>query len=308
MAKYRAFIIASGALFALALARAAGAADLLPPPPVLEPQPPAPMEFNGWYLRGDAGAAYNSSSIGLTTTPDPLATGTFAAGANESYNNTTLSSSELFDVGVGYQFNSWFRSDVTLEYRDGGAFQSLYVLNNPGAATGDVSQYANFYRGNVASWIAMVNGYVDLGTWSGITPYVGAGVGYARNTLYGLTDTGENTTVGGISSSAAGGYFANGSTNNFAWALMTGLDFNVTQNLKLELGYRYLNLGTYASGASSCLNGTGAGGGFSTGSCGGSNYYLKTDRLASNDFRIGLIWMLGEETPPPPPAPLVRKY
>ena len=33
------------------------------------------------------------------------------------------------------------------------------------------------------------------------------------------------------------------STTNFAWALMAGLDFNVTQNLKLELGYRYLNMG-----------------------------------------------------------------
>jgi len=304
MAEYRALIIAGGAF--LALARTAGAADLLPPPPALEP-PSAAYEFNGWYLRGDVGAAYNSSSIGLRTSPDPLATGTFAAGANESYENTSLSSSELFDVGVGYQFNSWFRSDATLEYRDGGAFQSLYVLNNPGAATGDVSQYANFYRGNVSSWIAMANGYVDLGTWSGITPFVGAGVGYARNTLYGLTDTGENTTVGGTSSSAAGGYFGNGSTNNFAWALMTGFDFNVTQNLKLEFGYRYLNLGKYVSGASSCLNGSGAGGGFSTGSCGGSDYYLKTNRLASNDFRIGLIWMLGGETPQSP-APLVRKY
>ena len=38
---------------------------------------------------------------------------------------------------------------------------------------------------------------------------------------------------------------------------MAGLDFNVTQNLKLELGYRYLDYGKFKSGASNCFNGTG---------------------------------------------------
>ena len=35
----------------------------------------------------------------------------------------------------------------------------------------------------------MFNGYADLGTWSGVTPYVGAGVGFAYNKLSGFTDT-----------------------------------------------------------------------------------------------------------------------
>ena len=33
---------------------------------------------------------------------------------------------------------------------------------------------------------------------------------------------------------------------------------------------------------------------------------VTTNTLASNDFRLGLIWMLPEAAPPP--APLVRKY
>jgi opacity protein-like surface antigen len=93
---------------------------------------------------------------------------------------------------------------------------------------------------------------------------------------------------------------------------MAGLDFNVTSNLKLELGYRYLDYGKITTGGSNCL-GAGPGGAFSASNCNAavSNVVSSTNRLASNDFRLGLIWMLGDNTPPPPPpieAPLVRKY
>jgi opacity protein-like surface antigen len=151
--------------------------------------------------------------------------------------------------------------------------------------------------------VGLVNGYVDMGTWYGVTPYVGAGVGLTRNTLSGMTDQGivsYTTTLGGLTAGPSGGYFSDGSKFNFAWALMTGLGFNVTQNLKLELGYRFLDLGKFTSGGSNCL-----------GTCGGgvANYVASKNDLAYNDFRIGLRWMIGEEqTYPPPPAPLVRKY
>ena len=185
------------------------------------------------------------------------------------------------------------------------------MLNEPTIVGTNTStqQYADFYRANLSSYIAMVNGYVDMGTWWGVTPYVGAGVGLAYNKLFGLTDTGY-AYPGDGNYYPTGGYSDDGAKTNFAWALMTGLSFNVTQNLKLELGYRYLDYGKFTSGASHCLNGTGTGGGFSAGACGGSSYvvYSKND-LASNDFRIGLRWMIGEEPAyPPPEAPLVRKY
>jgi opacity protein-like surface antigen len=300
MAKYRALIIAGGAFFALA--RAAGAADLLPPPPALEPPPPAPMEFNGWYLRGDVGVGISANAPNLYNSPDPiaagLASGYYLGAPTQAFYNSTISAAMNFDLGVGYQFNNWFRFDVTGEYRGGSHFQSLYVLNDAGnVGTHNPTQLADFYRGDISSWVGLVNGYVDLGTWYGITPYVGAGVGVARNTLSGMTDQGE-VTIGG-STGPSGGYFSDGSKTNFAWALMTGLDFDVTQNLKLELGYRYLDLGKYTSGGSNCL-----------GTCGGGvpNYVMSKNDLAYSDFRIGLRWMIGEESYPPPPQPLVRKY
>ena len=53
---------------------------------------------------------------------------------------------------------------------------------------------------------------------------------------------------------------------SFAWALMAGVDFDLTPNLRLELGYRYLNYGSIATGGSNCLMG-GSGGTFSTANC-----------------------------------------
>ncbi len=312
MAKFKALILAGGAL--LALARAAAAADLLPPAPALEPLPPPPIEFNGWYLRGDVGLGASATTPNLAITPNPItagiAGGTLSTSAYNNFYNPTISSSGMFDLGFGYQFNSWFRADVTGEYRGGANFQTLEMLADTTVLPGNTSgqQYADFYRANLSSYIAMVNGYVDLGTWYGATPYVGAGVGLAYNKLFGFTDTGYALPGNGVQY-PTGGYSSDGAKTNFAWALMTGVSFNVTQNLKLELGYRYLDYGKFTSGASSCLSTAPIG--IGTAACGGGTgnvVYSKND-LASNDVRVGLRWMIGEEpTYVQPEAPLVRKY
>jgi opacity protein-like surface antigen len=89
---------------------------------------------------------------------------------------------------------------------------------------------------------------------------------------------------------------------------MAGLDYSVTQNLKLELGYRYVNYGTLKTGRLSCLNGTGANGGFSIVSCGGAAFVGETNRLASQDFRLGLRWLLNDQPAYASAAPIVGKY
>ena len=299
MGNWKALFAAAGAL--LGMAGFAQAADLLPPPPAVEVGPPG-MDVTGWYLRGDVGIAAQTSSISVTDTPNPLVG--LPADAFDSFYHPTVSAAGLFDIGVGYQFNSWLRFDVTGEYRGGSEFQALEQVGVPSTT----SQFADFYRGNLSSYILMANGYVDVGTWYGITPFVGAGVGFAQNRITGLTDTGFAYTAGNPAGSPTGGYFGNGVTNNFAWALMTGLDFNVTQNLKLELGYRYLNYGTVKSGPSNCFNGTGVGGGFSVANCGGSGHFLETNRLASSDLRLGLRWMISDTPTYAPQAPIITKY
>jgi opacity protein-like surface antigen len=302
MGSLKALFLVSGAV--IGMTNLAQAADLLPPPPRMEPAPMSAPDFSGWYLRGDVGMAIQTANLSPSISPNPLIGQ--PADAFNSFYNSSLSASGLFDVGVGYQINNWLRFDVTGEYRGGSHFQTLEQVGVPSTA----AQFADFYRGDVSSFIGLVNGYVDIGTWYGVTPFVGGGVGFANNWLSGVTDTGFAYPGLGAPGAPTGGYLSDQSKLSFAWALMAGLDFNVTQNLKLELGYRFLDYGKLQSGTSHCFNGTGAGGGFSPANCGGSGYTLATHDLMSQDFRLGLRWAFND-TPsyaPEPEQPLVRKY
>jgi opacity protein-like surface antigen len=283
----------------------AKAADL-PPAPSL-PSPSAAAEFGGWYLRGDAGVGVNSTAPELQTAPDPIATGIadgfVSTAATQAFNNTTLSPFSMIDFGVGYQFNGALRADATFEYRAGAGLQSLYTLTDPASPYfGGPTQFGDFYRADVASFIALINGYANLGTWYGLSPFLGAGVGLADIRVSGFTDQGLGY-ADYASLGLTGRYFANASRTSFAWALMAGVDLDISPNLKLEFGYRYLNYGSITSGGSNCLAG-GSGGTFSTASCSGgiANTISSRNKLASNDFRLGLIYLIGEA-----PAPVVSR-
>jgi opacity protein-like surface antigen len=263
---------------------------------------PARLDASGWYLRGDLGLATQLNGISIAVSPNPLAG--LPADAFHSFYNPTISSAGIIDIGVGYQANNWLRFDVTAEYRGGANFQVLEQLGIPSLST----QEANWYRANISSTIALANGYVDLGEWRGITPFVGAGLGFAQNRFSGIANPGFAYLGPGSTGSPTGGYMGNGVSNNFAWALMAGLDFSVTRNLKLELGYRYLNYGTLKTGPSNCFNGTAAGGGFSAAACGGAHFVGQTNRLASQDLRLGLRWLLSAAPSHPAPRPLAAQY
>ncbi len=338
MGSLKALTLAGGV--AMAAATAAHAADLLPPPP------PAPVlapviEYSGWYLRGDVGVgAYNNPK--LRTTPDPRGaqssgwcSGIDGNGNQDCYSGLTstydfhnqrLSNSTFVDLGIGYQLNQWLRADATVEWRGGGHLSAVDQFNVNGAYTqnfydnagnyvgnGGSQPYTqslrNFYRGNVSSIVGMVNGYVDLGTFWSVTPYIGAGVGVAQNRLHGLTDQGFNYAgVGGAANGyPTGGYFRDKNKTNFAWALMAGVSYAVTANLRLEIGYRYMNLGKMTSGGSQCFNADGSIGGA------GCNWRVQSNKIESQDVRIGMRWMLGQpEAPAPvayfPATPLRSKF
>ncbi|HLW91910.1 MAG TPA: outer membrane beta-barrel protein [Roseiarcus sp.] len=296
MGDWKAPVLAGVLLGAASLAQAA---DLAPPAaaPV-----PAPTEFSGWYLRGDLGISTQLSDISITVSPNPLAG--LPADAFHSFYNPTISAGGVADIGLGYQVNNWLRFDATAEYRGGSQFQALEQIGIPSQS----SQFANWYRANISSYLAMANGYVDLGTWYGVTPFVGAGLGLAQNHFYGIANNGFAYVGPGSTGSPAGGYMSNGVANNLAWALMGGLDYNVSPNLKLELGYRYLDYGTLKTGPSHCFNGTGAGGGFSIVNCGGAAFVGQTNRLASQDFRLGLRWLFSDAPTYASAGPIAARY
>jgi len=279
------FLIAAGA--ASLLSSAAFAADMpsIMPPPPMQPYyaPPPPQDFGGWYLRGD---------IGMTNTTGKL----FAPAYNDI---TTLSVTQLdheftggtsFDVGVGYRFNSWFRADITGEYRSKVHFSGTDFANIAG-----IGPISDAYSGGYSSWVGMVNAYADLGTWWCVTPFVGVGVGGAYNMISGLSDAGVISAVPGPGPGTPAYYQANGANKfDFAWALHAGLAYKVTNNMTIELAYRYLDLGNGVTGAGSTFDGT------------LSNRPFQFNNLTSQDVKIGVRWTCCDVDPPPPP-PLIRK-
>ena len=112
-------------------------------------------------------------------------------------------------------------------------------------------------------------------------------VGFIANgtTGFGLPNTGNDSNV----------------TWDFAWAVHAGLGYNVSNNLKLEFAYRYLNMGSPDTAVVACNS-------FGCAGNGPRAFYTLTD-LTSHDFKIGMRWLLNEPVPPPPvyAPPLIRK-
>ena len=288
--------LAIGAGLILASVECALAADL-PPAPSLPPAGPSSEDFSGWYLRGDLGAGFEPAPA-LNAAANPIASivpgGVLSPYGTASFRDTTLSPSGTIDAGVGYVLNPWLRMDGTLEYRFGARLRSSLAIVDPAPLGGGGSfSAADGLRAGVSSIVALLNGYVDLGNYWGVTPFLGAGVGVADNALSGVSDQGFAISGAGPAI-PVGGVFSNASRTNFAWALTAGLDFDIGPNLKIEASYRYLDLGSLALGGLHCAAG-----------CGGAVAASSRGALVSNDIRIGLIWLV--EQPQPAAAPIVAR-
>ena len=259
----------AGAALLLA-AQAAAAADLaiqaMPPPPV----------FGGWYLRGDIGFSnQNVRDIRFVdvngNTPDQqnLTKGFDTAG--------------IFDLGVGYQFNSWFRVDVTGQYRGKSHFQGVNSVDQGGGLFLAESDFAS-----KSEWVVLANVYADLGTWWSVTPFIGAGVGVSDIRISNFQD---NTAIVDSRNFATGH-----NKSNFAWAVHAGLAYHVTPNFAVELAYHYLDLGDASTGP--MLTGF-----LPVGDPAGSNEF---HHITSHDLTLGVRWLFAAP-PPPPMYPMVTK-
>jgi opacity protein-like surface antigen len=274
------FFIAAGA--ASLLSSVALAADL----PYTPQYAPPVEEFGGWYLRGDIGFS-NQRIKNVRNTNDALYAGLL------SFNETTaFDTGGTFQLGVGYQFNNWLRADITGQYRGGSNFHGLDLTSFPNG--GQVGFGSDVYNASKSEWLFLANAYVDLGTWWGVTPFVGAGIGTSRVTIANFTDQGvaslfppgNGVGPGLVSAPTASKW-------NFAWALHTGLAYKVTPNVTLELAYSFLNLGDGVTGIDSAFDGSAGG------------HFFRFNNITSHDLKLGVRWEL--DTPTTYAPPLIRK-
>jgi opacity protein-like surface antigen len=276
------YLVAAGA--ASLLSSAAFAADMAIAPPPMSYAPPPVEDFGGWYLRGDIGFSNQNVKNVLDTN-------------SAAYNNVAVAqtssfgSAGIYGGGVGYQFNNWFRADVTGEYRGKSNFTGLDVVTGTGPFAGFVG--TDSYTATKSELLFLANAYVDLGTWWCVTPFVGAGVGTARVSIGDFTDTGDFINGGQKHSF---NYAGQASQWNFAWAVHAGLAYKVSPGLTLELAYSYVNLGNGLTGPTSSFDQV----------TNTTHAPFSYNNITSNDVKLGLRWELN--TPPVyTPPPLVRK-
>ena len=205
------------AVAAVIVSTTAHAADMpLPAPQIVYQQQPC-CDTGHWYLRGDVGVGvqtFSSFDHGQTNS-------VFVWPASWTIVQQDIQDSAIFGMGIGYAWNNWLRFDVTGEYRTRAGFKSTGSFTEfcPGGTCFDVM------KGNISSAVFLANAYVDLGTWWCFTPFIGAGVGGARNMISGVQDLGLNP------AGAPGfGFTTNDSAQwNLAWDVQAGLTYNVSR-------------------------------------------------------------------------------
>ncbi|KRA00279.1 hypothetical protein ASD64_01520 [Mesorhizobium sp. Root157] len=187
-------------------------------PPIYVDQAPeyTPVEIgSGWYLRGDV--AY---------LPDETY-------RNVDFGSPTVAYSErdkpvFASVGFGYHFNDYLRGDINVGLLPGN--EVSVAVDDPLVPSLGTASAENSAR------TMMVNGYVDLGTYVGVTPYIGAGVGVfqsKRSLSVNYDDLADDTNDVLFSDSKT--------QYSLAYTLNAGFAYQVSKNVVVDLGYQYMS-------------------------------------------------------------------
>jgi opacity protein-like surface antigen len=235
-------LLAATAL-ALFAAMPALAADYDPPMIIDEPVEEVPVEVGtGWYLRGDIGYNFSLEADGDFTyrTFDP-GTGLYS---DNLFDTADLGEGVTWGAGFGYRFTDWIRADATVD---------VFTIDFDGTTSSPSPCSTDpFYAGtscrsvdttDAVATSLMANAYVDLGTYVGLTPYVGGGLGYTYVNWDNMGDSLYCVDAGAACPGTTN--FVSSSEHNaednwrFTYALMAGLAYDVTREIKLDVGYRY---------------------------------------------------------------------
>jgi opacity protein-like surface antigen len=177
---------------------------------------------NGVYVKGEL--AYSGAlDVGLknekstaTADDDQLAAGSKL---------DDIGNGSSFGLGVGYVFNQYFRADIT------GYVKSGYEIDDSSFSG------AQKFSGDIDSKAILVNFYAqkELGRF---IPYVGFGLGYAKNEIDSFSYSYGDSKGKGPGNDESG----------FAWQVAAGLGFKLTEKLFLDFEYRYVDLGKISAG------------------------------------------------------------
>jgi opacity protein-like surface antigen len=165
--------------------------------------------FGGANFLQDESQVFNTGSSSFSSDPD---TGFVIGGA------------------IGTHLDNWakgLRVELAANYR----------RNDVGGVwTTSTGSTGGFFDANMSTFAIMANAWYDIDIGSKVRPYVGGGVGWARNSAeivrirtFDSTTTGLNTVVSSNSFDKSG----------FAWQLGLGINYEVAADVDVGIGYRY---------------------------------------------------------------------
>ena len=179
----------------------------------------------GVYVGVKGGYEYKDGSGGVTDSN--------AAATNNNATDKSWSNESGYAIGgaIGYNFADMglpVRAEAEYMYHSEFKYSaSNSTGTNAGPGTGAFSSKIDIHT-------VFANFYYDIKTGTAFTPYVGAGLGVAWINQK-VASTFQGWTVG----SNDGDY----DTTNFAWNVGAGVGYSLTDNIIIDLGYRYTSFG-----------------------------------------------------------------
>lgn len=198
----------------------------------------------GWTSRSDSSNSGELTSAFTTGAGTSIPAGTSLPAGTELGWNTDFKSGYALRSAIGYGYGSGFRGELEFAWRrnkvsshdsvavGGGVIDSedagvlITGSGNLGASVGAIVADG---RGKSTSWSFMANGYYDIDTGSAVTPYVGAGIGYASTK---------------VRFNPSGVAIADDKDGSLAWQLIGGLSYRLSDNTELYTDYRYFDGGS----------------------------------------------------------------
>ena len=233
MSRWRTFVVVGAFIAPLTGAMAADMPGEYPPP-LVELAHPQFFDLSGWYVRADVGYAWGRLDNAQAASGYPNPT------------DNALGNGFIGGIGGGIK-TRWLRTDVTIDYTS--------PLKYTGTAV-----TADDVTAKISGWSALFNGYIDLGKYYGVSPYIGAGAGVGYMSVSDYSSTVAPPFSGGDHSQW-----------NFNWAAMAGLGYAITPNLMLDVGYRYLNFGDVETASDAFGK-------------------MAFNNLAAHEVRVGVRW------------------
>jgi opacity protein-like surface antigen len=224
------------AIAALTMGLASQAAAFDMPPPIDAPEIDTgsiAATTDGWYIRGDLG--YN-----VSTESDAPTFRTFdfdgSGYQTNAFDKHRFSNDITLNTGIGYQFNDFLRSDLTVDYF-GTTFKGQGGTELCARSLNGAEANCSYRQQDMTALGLLANGYVDLGTYWGLTPYAGAGAGVSY-VKWG--DVQQRVTCTGCSEFTTDDVKHEGADSwRFTYALMAGVSYDVADRVKIDFGYRF---------------------------------------------------------------------